>query len=412
VIEDSELREVLRSTAERATLPSAMPLPMRRKVALRRARRIGIACLTAALIVVGGLQGMRAGILDEAAPGETVSEPEAGVTVMADRKIRDARPGAAAPEVPYAIDLTTRAITPLPEVIIGSLATGNFDAARFTASPDGSSLAFIGEGDDGSPQIFVSGIEGTDIRQVTHDPKSATSPAWSPDGKRIAYVGYGSGEVENLFVLDVATGEATQITEDGANGLFEPQFTPDGSSVLHTDASPFFRMSRAWGLGPNLQGPRRLTIDPSVRGCCGSRAVVRTVPVTGGESTLLLGRWMREGSEELDHWSEASMSPDGSLITFVASGYLPATLPEGAPRNCDRCRFLADADGTDKRIVTGWSSSPAGTWSPDGTRIVVAGAPEPPSPIIVVDAVTGEASMVADGSAAVWLDDHTLLVDV
>jgi hypothetical protein len=47
-------------------------------------------------------------------------------------------------------------------------------------------------------------------------------------------------------------------------------------------------------------------------------------------------------------------------------------------------------------------------------RLVLAADPEPPFPIMVVDVVTGEASTVADGpaTAAIWLDDHTLLVDV
>jgi WD40 repeat protein len=399
VKEDTELREILRATAEQASLPSVMPEPMRRKVTLRRARTIGVAFLMTVALAIGGFQGMRAVTLDEAAPEKPAGRPEvaeAKVTVMIDKNIRDLRPDAPPPNVPYVIDLTTRDMTPLPEAITGALATGRFDAARFAASPDGSSLAFVGESDDGNPQIFIAGIDGAGLRQVTHDPKGATSPAWSPDGTTIAYVGYGSGEVENLFVVDVAIGKSRQITTDDTHGLFEPQFTPDGSSLVHTDASA-------------------LTMEPESRGCCGSNAVVRAVPIAGGKSTLLgPGGSLSVGLESVDYWAEASMSPDGSLVTFVGSGYVPETLPEGAPRNCDRCRFLANSDGTDMRIIAGWSSTPAGAWSPDGTRIVVAADPEPPFPIAVLDVVTGQASTVADRPAtgAIWLDDHTLLVDV
>jgi hypothetical protein len=35
-----------------------------------------------------------------------------------------------------------------------------------------------------------------------------------------------------------------------------------------------------------------------------------------------------------------------------------------------------------------------------------------PHTIRVIDVVTGEASTVAEGRAAIWLDDDTLLVDV
>jgi Tol biopolymer transport system component len=401
VIEDTELREILRVTAEKAALPIVMPQPMRRKVALRRARTIGITSLMTVALAFAGFQGMRAVTLDEAAPGQTADQPRVAdqkVEDLTDPNIRDMTPGVAAPKVPYLIDLNTRDMTPLPESIVGSLATGRFDASRFAASPDGSSLAFVGEGDDGSQQIFIAGIDGTGVRQVTHDPKGVMSPAWSPDGTRVAYVGYGSGEVENLFVLDVATGETTQITTDKTHGLFEPQFTPDGSSLVYTDASAF-------------------TLFPGARGCCGSNAVIRTVPIAGGNSTTLLGPG--KGPRGLNYGANASMSPDGSLVTFVGSGELSETLPEGVhplgPDNhCDRCRFLVDVDGTDTRIISGWTATPSGAWSPDGTRIVLAGDSEPPFPIMVVDAATGEALTVADrpATAAIWLDDHTLLVDV
>jgi len=32
--------------------------------------------------------------------------------------------------------------------------------------------------------------------------------------------------------------------------------------------------------------------------------------------------------------------------------------------------------------------------------------------ILVVDIATGDASFVAEGNSAIWLDDHTLLIDV
>ena len=395
-MEENELREILRATAQKANLPTVMPEPMRRKVTLRRARAIGLTFLMSVAIAVVGFQGMRALTLDEAAPDRTAGQPgvtERKVEVLTDPSIRDVTPSAPAPEVPYLIDLNTRDMTPLPRSIIQSLATARFDASRFAASPDGSSLAFVGEGDYDIQQIFLAGIDGTGVRQVTHDPKGVMSPAWSSDGTKVAYVGYGSGEVENLFVLDVATGESTQITRDSTHGLFEPQFTPDGSSLVYTDASA-------------------LTKFPGRGGCCGSNAVIRTVPVAGGSSTTLVGP--DEGPRGLDYWAEASMSPDGSLVTFVGSGHVFDAPPEGVyTRHCDRCRFLTDVDGTGARIISGWTATPSGAWSPDGTRIVLARDPEPPFPIMVVDAVTGEASKVADrpATAAIWLDDHTLLVD-
>jgi Tol biopolymer transport system component len=397
VIEDTELREILRATAEHADLPTAMPQPLRRKVRLRRARTMGVAFLTAAVVFVGGLQGMRAVTTDEAAPKPAGPDAEeTKVTVMIDHNIRVIRPTAAAPKVPYVIDLTTQEMTPLPEAITGLLVEGGqrrFWNSRFAASPDGSSLAFVGEGEDGSPQIYTADPDGTDLRLVTNDPTRAASPAWSPDGTKIVYDGYGSGDNLNLFVLDLATGESTQITHESESircfsCSLDPQFTPDGSSIIYTLRT-------------------RVPASPE------RSVVVRTVPVAGGKSTILVGPGKSPGG--LNYWAGASMSPDGSVVTFVGSGYVPETLPDGAPRHCDRCRFLIDVDGTDARIIFGWNATPSGAWSPDSTRIVMAGDSEPPfASFVIVDAATGETSrLVADARyPAIWVGDHTLLVDV
>jgi hypothetical protein len=83
--------------------------------------------------------------------------------------------------------------------------------------------------------------------------------------------------------------------------------------------------------------------------------------------------------------------------------------------------LVANADGTERRVIPGYVSNPAGTWSPDGSRIVdlschgIESAENCSAPyaIIVVDIATGDAlPRVADGVGAIWLDDHTLLIDV
>jgi hypothetical protein len=260
------------------------------------------------------------------------------------------------PTVDYLLELDTGTWKPLPEGIDGS---------QHAASPDGSRLAYVGPGDEGTSQIFVADLDGSRVRQVTHDPVGAGSPAWAPDGTMIAYGGSGSGDLVHLFVLDVATGESTQIA-DGMSLGGGLQFTPDGSSLLYT--------------------------------CCsGPQPLLLTVPVTGGERTILFGR----GHGGMGAASNGSMSPDGSLVTMMGN----------EPGGPGAIRFVANADGTELRQIAGGSSDPAGTWSPDGSRIVcrrlgaVGG-------IIVVDIATGDASRVTEGSAAIWLDDHTLLIDV
>ena len=300
------------------------------------------------------------------------------------------------PKVDYTIDLETGVMTPLPEAIIRSLAKsrglldGAIEAARlsvlgprYAASPDGSQLAYVGSSvDDGTPQIFTARIDGTGVGQLTYDPTGAWTPAWSPDGTRIAYNGSRYSDVRNLFVLDVATGESTQVTHETHKRYWDPQFTPDGSSLIYTGGSS-------------------------------SRPVIRTVPVAGGKSTLLIGP-----NRGLEDAGSGSLSPDGSLVTFLGGGFPTEGNGQGGG-HCGPCRFVANADGTERRVIPGYEASPAGTWSPDGGRIVdlscrgieSAANCSPPSSITVVEVATGRASHVALGNGAIWLDDHTLLVE-
>jgi Tol biopolymer transport system component len=327
---------------------------------------IGLAAVASSIF--GALGGQNAttpaGQTPTVAPG-TSSEAQPRVAVADSALADNAR------EVDYVIDLNTGAMTPLPKAIIRSLGQ-TYESGQYAASPDGSLLAYVGTGNEGSLQIFIAGIDGSGIRQMTHDPTGAASPAWSPDGRTIAYTGYGSGDVRNFFVLDVATGETRQVT-DGTRDVWEPQFTPDGSSLIYT--------------GRTNQGPSLVT-----------------VPVAGGKSTLLI-----RPSEGLTHVGNGSLSPDGSLVTFLGGEW-----PKEGPGHCGPCRFVANADGTERRVIPGGMSNPAGTWSPDGSRIVANDVTDalPDAFIVIVDIATGNASRVAAGSAAIWLDRHTLLVEV
>jgi Tol biopolymer transport system component len=299
--------------------------------------------------------------------GAKSAGPVATVTVQSDPAAPAASPASVAgvPEVHYLIDLDTGEMTALPEAIIRPLGGNSRPSRQYAASSDGSRLAFVVG--DAHPQvlymrsvvgqIFVAGIDGTGVRQVTADPKGASWPAWSPDGTRIAYV----RSDRKLTVLDLATGESTQILNVNAisAGL---QFTPDGSSLLYSGAS----------------------------------GELRTVPVGGGESTLLIG-----ADGDLVDAFGGSLSPDGSLVTYLGSW------SDHGPAG-----WVANVDGTDRRDIPcdTLNHNPAGTWSPDSSRIVCTGPGD--GVVSVVDVATGLGSPVADGRRAIWLDGHTLLVEV
>jgi Tol biopolymer transport system component len=285
------------------------------------------------------------------------------------------------PQIDYVIDLDTCAMTPLTASILESLAEPEspVSPSSYAASPDGTRLAYVGIDSDGHPQIYIADLDGTGVRQVTHDPSAATSPAWSPDGTSVAYIGYESPtrDVRDVFTVDVATAEPRQLTH-GANvagsGL---QFTPDGSSVIFT------RVTAVWP--PNV---RLLALAPT------------SGPVLERNITPLIGP-----TGELDGAWAGSMSPDGSLVTFMAGNVTAQGIL------CGPCRHIANLDGTAEWPTPAecYRANPAGTWSPDGSQIVCSSADHR---IVLVDVATGHVTHVGDGTSAIWLDDHTLLVDV
>src|SRR5215208_5241394 len=64
-------------------------------------------------------------------------------------------------------------------------------------SPDGKRVAFtVGDVDMNAnrviTQIYVTSIEGGEIKRLTNGAGSATAPRWSSDGKKIAYTSGGA----------------------------------------------------------------------------------------------------------------------------------------------------------------------------------------------------------------------------
>jgi Tol biopolymer transport system component len=345
---------------------------MKRLVLALSATCLAVVAIVATRAILSDTGGAESAGPAPSALGPGVNPTAQGENASPGAEISVTVPGA--PKVDYVLDLTMGKRTPLPKAIIRSL--GKPDerrlypawAPRYAASSDGSRLAYVGIGEEGNLQVFVAGIDGTGVRQVTHDPRGAMFPAMSPDGTVVAYKGSGG-----LFVVDVATGESTPIGGEGrVDRWSELQFTPDGSSLLYTS-------------GPYSNGTS-------------AYAVLRTVPIEGGKSTVLIGR-----DEGMGHAANGSLSPDGSLVTMMGN---EVNGPGAA-------RFVANTDGSELRTIPGRSSNPAGTWSPDGKLIVCAAADtKSGGGVIIVDVATGSISPAAEGNGAIWLDQNTLLVEV
>ncbi len=138
----------------------------------------------------------------------------------------------------YVFDLATKAVV--------QITSGDFDDEQPAWSPDGKLLAFRSNRSTPDPDrtydtnIWVVAADNSDkgahLTQVTTNPGSDGSPAWSPDGKWITYVTQLDPKLliyatHHIAVSPAAGGEAKVLTLTFDRMSRSPRFSPDGQFI-------------------------------------------------------------------------------------------------------------------------------------------------------------------------------------
>jgi dipeptidyl aminopeptidase/acylaminoacyl peptidase len=224
-------------------------------------------------------------------------------------------------------------------------------------SPNGQRVAYLvtstdWKGDRFVAQLWLDSINGGAARQLTRHAEGVSQPQWSPDGQWLTYTSSREENRAQVYALPVTGGEPVQLTRAEA-GIGAYAISPDGRTLAYTaPRTSAARKERDAQYG-GFEVVRR---DYAMQ-------AIFTVDMAAAMSTPQPGR-QRTASVE---WSVGSFdwAPDNAQIAFSAQ-----PTPDPVTATSSDIYVLRLGSDSIRRIVDQAGNDDNPRWSPDGSQLL------------------------------------------
>jgi Tol biopolymer transport system component len=136
-------------------------------------------------------------------------------------------------------------------------------------SPNASMIAFCAYGRHGDKKIFVIGVDGSGLTNISGADNEDCYPAWSPDGTRIALTNFGNNGISHggdIVTMDPDGTNRTTLVSGTFTNLW-PDWSPDGTRIVFirefSRTMQIFLVDAAGGPSTKLTDTRRFKQYPS-----------------------------------------------------------------------------------------------------------------------------------------------------
>jgi Tol biopolymer transport system component/tRNA A-37 threonylcarbamoyl transferase component Bud32 len=260
-----------------------------------------------------------------------------------------------------------------------------------TLAPPSGRLAFVSDR-TGKGDIYIMGVDGSGLFNLTDDPAEDKHPSWAPGGGRVAFVSDRNGQPD-VYVAFADGSSVIRITNDRA-GEENPIWSPDGSLIAYQSGH-----DGNWDIfvtDPLGSAVAQITHDPAAAQALAwspdSQRLVFASSRSGNADIFVVnidGRDPRPLTSHAAPDNEPAWSPlDGTRIAFTSW------------RNANADIYVVNANGGDPvRLTTDPSDDRFPLWSPDGSKIAFVSERDGNQDIYVMNADSSNLVRLTDDPA-------------